>query len=246
MDDGVEVRRSRRRRRSVTAYREGGRVVVLIPARFTRAEEREWVAKMTDRLAAQEKRRRPSDAALARRATELSEKYLGGLARPASVRWASNQNTRWGSCTPSEGTIRISTRVKGTPGWVLDYVLLHELAHLVEAGHGPRFWSLLDAYPRTERARGYLEGMSAAQDLGVAAPSDDVVDGAGAAEADADGDDTDLTDDTDADDATTDDASAGDADTAAHTDDDEVEDGIGGTAPPRPPMTGEGEQLTLG
>ncbi len=175
MDDGVEVRRSRRRRRSVTAYREGGRVVVLIPARFTRAEEREWVAKMTDRLHAQEKRRRPGDAALARRATELSEKYLGGLARPTSVRWATNQNTRWGSCTPSEGTIRISTRVKGTPGWVLDYVLLHELAHLVEAGHGPRFWSLLDAYPRTERARGYLEGLSAAQELGPP-PGEDVVD----------------------------------------------------------------------
>ncbi len=165
MEDGVEVRRSRRRRRSVTAYRDGGRVIVLIPARFTRAEEREWVAKMTERLAAQEKRRRPSDAVLARRARELSDKYLAGLARPTSVRWASNQNTRWGSCTPSDGTIRISTRVRGTPSWVLDYVLLHELAHLLEAGHGARFWALLDGFPRTERARGYLEGLAAARDL---------------------------------------------------------------------------------
>ena len=161
----MEVRRSRRRRRSVTAYRDGGRVVVLIPARFTRAEEREWVARMTERLAAQEKRRRPSDAALARRAKELSDKYLAGLARPTSVRWASNQNTRWGSCTPSDGTIRISTRVRGTPSWVLDYVLLHELAHLLEAGHGARFWALLEGFPRTERARGYLEGLAAARDL---------------------------------------------------------------------------------
>lgn len=180
MDQGVDVRRSRRRRRSVTAYREGGRVVVLIPARFTRAEEREWVAKMTERLAAQEKRRRPGDAALARRAGELSEKYLGGLARPTSVRWATNQNTRWGSCTPSDGTIRISTRVRGTPAWVLDYVLLHELSHLLEPGHGPRFWSLLEGYPRTERARGYLEGLASARDLGgVADDESDVLGGPG-------------------------------------------------------------------
>ncbi len=132
----VEVRRSRRRRRSVTAFREGGTIVVSIPARFTRAEEREWVALMTQRLADKERRRRPSDAALLARATELSATYLGGLARPASVRWASNQNSRWGSCTPADGSIRISDRVKGTPSWVLDYVLLHELAHLLEAGHG--------------------------------------------------------------------------------------------------------------
>lgn len=171
----MEVRRSRRRRRSVTAYRDGGRVIVLIPARFTRAEEREWVAKMTERLAAQEKRRRPSDAVLARRAAELSDRYLAGLARPTSVRWASNQTTRWGSCTPSDGTIRISSRVRGTPSWVLDYVLLHELAHLIEAGHGARFWALLDGFPRTERARGYLEGLAAARDLDPIG-GDDVLD----------------------------------------------------------------------
>ncbi len=169
----VEVRRSRRRRRSVTAYREGGTVVVCIPARFTSAEEREWVTLMTQRLSEREKRRRPSDEALSARATELSQRYLGGLARPTSVRWAPNQRTRWGSCTPADGTIRISTRVKGSPAWVLDYVLLHELAHLLESGHGQAFWQLLEAYPRTERARGYLEGMAAAQDVGAMSQDED-------------------------------------------------------------------------
>ncbi len=179
VEQQVEVRRSRRRRRSVTAFREGATIVVAIPARFTRAEEREWVALMTRRLAEKEKRRRPSDSALLARATDLSGTYLGGLARPSSVRWASNQSTRWGSCTPADGTIRISDRVKGTPGWVLDYVLLHELAHLLEAGHGPAFWRLLEAYPRTERARGYLEGLAAARDLAGDEPSEDVEGGAG-------------------------------------------------------------------
>ncbi|HEX2704692.1 MAG TPA: M48 family metallopeptidase, partial [Candidatus Lustribacter sp.] len=163
----VEVRRSARRRRTVSAYREGGKTIVLIPARFTAADERRWVDVMVARIERSESRRRPSDAVLAARAAELSSEYLRGGARAASVRWAANQRTRWGSCTPSDGSIRISTRVQGMPGYVLDYVLLHELAHLLEAGHGERFWTLLAAYPRLERARGYLEGVAAASGLDV-------------------------------------------------------------------------------
>src|SRR5918912_1490651 len=159
----VDVRRSRRRLRTVTAYREGGRTVVLIPARFTSAQEQEWVTRMLARLSAQDRRRRPGDADLAARAGELSRRYLGGLAQPASVAWAGNQNTRWGSCTPADRSIRLSMRLQGMPSWVIDYVLLHELAHLIEQGHGPAFWRLLDAYPRTERARGFLEGFAAAR-----------------------------------------------------------------------------------
>ena len=75
-----------------------------------------------------------------------------------------DQNTRWGSCTPARGTVRISDRVQGMPGWVIDYVLLHELAHLIEPGHGEDFWALLAAYPHTERARGFLLGVSHAWD----------------------------------------------------------------------------------
>ncbi|MBO9554324.1 YgjP-like metallopeptidase domain-containing protein [Cellulomonas sp.] len=154
----VEVRRSRKRVRTVTAWREGERTIVAIPARFTHAQEREWVRRMLARLAAQERRRRPSDTELASRATELSARYLGGRAVPTSVTWSTNQGRRWGSCTPTDGTIRISDRVRGMPRWVLDYVLLHELNHLLHAGHGPDFWAELEGYPRTQRARGFLEG----------------------------------------------------------------------------------------
>ncbi|QTE30021.1 M48 family metallopeptidase [Pengzhenrongella sicca] len=156
----VEVRRSRNRLRTVTAYRDGDRVVVAIPARFTGAQEREWVRRMVARLADQERRRRPSDEELATRALELSTRYLAGQAIPASVNWSTNQGRRWGSCTPADGTIRISTRVRGMPRWVIDYVLLHELAHLLHIGHGPEFWATLEDYPRTERARGFLEGVT--------------------------------------------------------------------------------------
>jgi predicted metal-dependent hydrolase len=165
----VEVRRSRRRRRTVAAYREDDRVVVLIPARLTRAEEKEWVATMLERLEKSERRRRPSDAGLLRRARELSDRYLDGKARPHVVRWVDNQNSRWGSCTPSDRSIRLSRRLVGMPPWVVDYVLVHELAHLLEAGHTAAFWRLVDRYPKAERAKGFLEGVAVASHLGLVA-----------------------------------------------------------------------------
>lgn len=156
----MEVRRSARRSRTVTAFREDGRLVVAIPAGFTLEQEHEWVHRMATRVVRSEQRLRPSDDDLARRAAELSSTYLGGWARPASVVWVSNQGRRWGSCTPSRRTIRLSDRLQGFPGWVQDYVLLHELVHLVHSGHGPEFWAALDVYPRADRARGFLEGVA--------------------------------------------------------------------------------------
>ncbi|MGN9812165.1 M48 metallopeptidase family protein [Micromonospora sp. BQ11] len=160
----VEVRRSQRRRRTVSAYRDGERVVVLIPDQFSQTEESEWVDRMLARLAAREGRLARSDAELLDRAGRLIKLYLaehGAEAVPASVRWVSNQNGRWGSCTPADRTIRISHRVQDMPDWVIDYVLLHELAHLIVPSHNARFWALVARYPRAERARGYLEGVAA-------------------------------------------------------------------------------------
>ena len=162
------MRRSTKRRRTVSAYLDGGRVIVLIPARFTRAEEARWVGEMVRRLDPGARRRRDGgDAALARRAAELSTSYLGGRAQPASVRWVGSMRTRWASCTPADATIRLSERLRDMPHWVRDYVLVHELAHLLAPGHGPDFWALVQRYPRTERARGYLDGVSAAANLGL-------------------------------------------------------------------------------
>ncbi len=76
-----------------------------------------------------------------------------------SIRWVTNQNSRLGSCTPSDGTIRISHRLGKAPAFVRDYVIVHELAHLLEANHGPNFWKLVYRFPKTERARGYLMAM---------------------------------------------------------------------------------------
>lgn len=173
---GVQVRRSARRRRTVAAYRDGDTVVVLIPARFSAAEERAWVQKMLARLDARERRARrpPGDSELEARAADLSRRYLDGAMRPTSVRWVGNQRARWGSCTPSDGSIRVSTRLRVLPSWVVDYVLVHELVHLRVPGHGPDFWALVDRYPRAERARGYLEGVAATAGLDLSDDLDDV------------------------------------------------------------------------
>lgn len=169
--DGVEVeiRRSAKRRRTVSAYRQQDLLVVLVPASLSRAEETRWVRTMIERVARSESRTRTrrSDEALVQRATNLSRTYLRGAAVPSSVRWVSNQNGRWGSCTPLERTIRISDKLAEMPDWVIDYVLLHELAHLIEPGHGADFWRLLEGYPKLERARGYLQGVSDASGLTI-------------------------------------------------------------------------------
>lgn len=159
----MEVRRSARRRRTVSAFREEGRLVVAIPGRFTRAQEDEWVAKMVARVRRNEARRKESSEDLMPRALELAKTYLPDGVRPSSVRWVTNQNSRWGSCTPLDGSIRISHRLRNVPAWVLDYVLVHELAHLVIPNHSKEFWRIVERYPRTERARGFLHGLSHAE-----------------------------------------------------------------------------------
>jgi predicted metal-dependent hydrolase len=166
----VEIRRSARRRRTVSAYRDGDRIIVLVPARLSAAEETRLVRQMVHRLQVRAERARHAggDLALVHRASELSRTYLDGKAVPATVRWVPEMRTRWASCTPSTGAIRISDRLRDLPDWVLEYVLVHELAHLLVPGHGPRFWALVQRYPRTERARGYLDGVSAAASLSFA------------------------------------------------------------------------------
>lgn len=173
----VEIVRSRKRRRTVSARRDGDRIVVLVPAGLPRAQEQQLVADMVARLARREARTPAGDGELTERAALLSERFLGGRAAPKNVRWVTNQNTRWGSCTPADGTIRLSHKLRGMPTWVVDYVLVHELAHLLVAGHGPRFWALVEAYPRTERARGFLEGVAQSAGLDLAADVDGEGDG---------------------------------------------------------------------
>jgi predicted metal-dependent hydrolase len=153
----VEVVRSPRRRKTITAERRGSKVVVLLPAGLTQAEERSWVERMVTRLTERERLERlNSSRDLERRAEALNERFFDGLLRWRTIRYIPDARSRFGSCTPEDGTIRISERVAQMPAWVRDYVLIHELSHLRAPTHSERFWRLVGRYPLAERARGYL------------------------------------------------------------------------------------------
>ena len=168
----VEVRRSNRRQRTVSGRLDGDRLVVSIPGHFTAAQEAEWVEKMSAQLQRKSRKRKP-DMDLMARSRQLSLSYFGGAAQPVSVSWVSNQNSRWGSCTIRDRTIRISDKLQPFPRYVQDYVLLHELAHLLHADHGPGFWALLAKYPHSDRARGFLDGVTYQRVLPQLYDSDD-------------------------------------------------------------------------
>lgn len=147
----VEVVRSARRKRTVGAQLVGDVVKVTVPSWMSRAETEVWVAKMR---ASFERKRSAERIDLAQRAVTLARRYE--LPRPRDIRWADDMTTRWGSCTVTTGHIRISNRLAAFPTWVVDYVIVHELAHLQVAGHGADFWRLAHRYPKAERAIGYL------------------------------------------------------------------------------------------
>jgi predicted metal-dependent hydrolase len=153
----VEVRVSPRRKKTAGAHWEGDRIVVVVPSHL-RGEARD---RMVDELAGRLRRHRPyldaSDEELRERAVALGRRYLGGVV-PTSIRWSRTQTKRWGSCTVSTGDVRISERLRAVPTWVLDAVIVHELAHILEATHSPRFRELENRYPRQQEAECFLEG----------------------------------------------------------------------------------------
>ena len=155
----VEVIRSPRRRKKVQARKVDGVLRVSIPATMTRKDEEHWVGEMVRRF---ERRAETDQIDLTARAVRLVAAH--DLPEPASVRWVDNQVSRWGSCTISDRTIRLSSRLAGYPSWVVDYVLVHELAHLAEPNHSPAFWAIVNRYPKTERARGFLIAKGIDQD----------------------------------------------------------------------------------
>ena len=160
----VEVTRSARRRRTLSARLVGTRLLVRVPARISTEEEQRFVDRMLERFRAREHvKALPSPNALLARARELSERYFGGELRPASVEVVTNQRTLYGSCSIQSGRIRLSHKLAGMPAWVRDYVLVHELAHLRVPRHNRRFWALVNRFELSERARGFLMGAGYAE-----------------------------------------------------------------------------------
>jgi hypothetical protein len=155
----VEIRESSRRRSTVSASWEDGKIVVLVPSRLGVAERDKIIAELVQRLLRRAPMLSSDNQALRQRAAALGDKYLDGV-RATSVKWVDNQMRRWGSCSVASGEIRISSRLRPVPHWVIDAVLVHELAHLIEASHSRKFHALADRYPRMKEADTFLHGFS--------------------------------------------------------------------------------------
>jgi predicted metal-dependent hydrolase len=167
----LEIRASTRRTRTGSAHWSGNRIVVQIPARLRGHARRQLVDDLVVRLLNQRPQATGSDTELTDRAHVLADQYNDGV-RAASVRWVTNQRSRWASCSPATKEIRVSTRLRSCPAWVVDAVLVHELAHLHEVDHNNRFYDLAGRYDRQDDSAVFLEGY--ALGLGIAMEEGDV------------------------------------------------------------------------
>ena len=163
----LKVIRSVRRKKTVSArLLNWDTLEIRAPADLRRTELDPIIRHLAERTLRQRAKQRDfvSDEGLETRARSLNRKYFDGTLRWRSIRFVDNQNSRFGSCSPGRGTIRISRRLASTPPFVIDYVLVHELAHLIEGNHSPAFWKLVRRYPKTERALGYLMALQLESD----------------------------------------------------------------------------------
>jgi len=152
------VIRKERRRRSVSAYRQGGVIEIHIPAKMSRRQEIEIIPEMISMVLRREARERKTDLELMQIGIELLTQYLPEFdTHPASINWR-NMNERWGSCTTVDRTIRISDRLVGSPAYVLNYIIFHELIHLKVPNHDSDFYNYLIRYPDAVKAEAFLEG----------------------------------------------------------------------------------------
>ena len=163
----VEVRRSKRAKRNITAYRDNEKTVVTVPTRMAKRDIDAYVVELVNRLDDRDERL-SSQKLLEQRARQLSVKYLDQdlfqtHSVPVTIRWVTNQNSRWGSCTPADGAIRLSHRMQRMPNFVIDLVIFHELIHLLVTDHSAAFYELMQRYPDHEKAKAYLDGYSHAQ-----------------------------------------------------------------------------------
>lgn len=132
---------------------------VYLPDNMSARREAQAIDEMRRKISKSQalgKARREID--LEARATRLNRQLFGGLLTFDGIEFTRPMASRYGWCDTERRIIAISSELAEVPRWVLDYVIVHELAHLAIDDHGDEFWQLVGRYPRTERARGFLEG----------------------------------------------------------------------------------------
>ena len=126
----------------------GNEISLSISDNMDEAAKREAISKLASRCVGA--RRKPE---LRRTIDRLNKKHFG---KKVNKIFFKNMKSRWGSCSAA-GNINISTRLLFAPPDVLEYVCIHELAHLKEMSHSPRFWALVEeAMPDYREKRDWL------------------------------------------------------------------------------------------
>ncbi len=162
----VNIQRDGRLKKTVRWTRQtDGSMLIRVPNRYPKRKFPGLLSDLQKQIGKSKKRAAGrTDANLQKRAEVLNRNNFGGQVSWEAIRWVSNMNTRLGSCTnggPTDGHIRISDKIKTWPTWVIDYIIAHELTHRIHSNHSKAFWSTLKkAYPLTEKAEGFLEGIS--------------------------------------------------------------------------------------
>ncbi len=153
----IKVIRSPDRKKTIQARMVGDTLVVHLPLGMHREEERRIIEKMKEKIEKKKlKRQLNKDDYLIKRFNEFNRKYFQGKLKVNSIEFVMNQERVTGSCTPNKCTIRLSHKLLKMPKWVLDYVIMHEMTHLVHPDHSKEFWTKVGEYKYTERARGFL------------------------------------------------------------------------------------------
>lgn len=152
----VSIRLSARRKKTVAVREEGDGFLIRAPATIGEAELRRISVELVGK-ALSSRRHTIGNNELAERAAQLNNKYLGGRATVKEIKFVTNMNTRWGSCSVQSKRIRIAHQLQDVPGYVLDAVIIHELIHTFVPNHGPEFRRWEAHTPHLEKAQGYLE-----------------------------------------------------------------------------------------
>lgn len=155
--NAIKILRSKKRRRTISARLIKDILVVRAPENIPESRLEKAVAELKARIERKQlKQELNKDDNLARRAREFNRQYFDNKLKINSIEYATDQNSKFGCCNCRSGCIRISHQISAMPQWVRDYVILHELAHLVVPNHSRAFWEIVNRYKLAERARGYL------------------------------------------------------------------------------------------
>lgn len=153
----IKILRSKKRRRTVSARLLKDILIIRAPENIPESRLQKVVTELKARIERKQlKEELNKDENLVQRAKKINLQYFENKLKINSIEYVADQNSKFGCCNYRTGCIRISHRISAMPQWVRDYVIIHELAHLVVPDHSRTFWDVVNRYKLAERARGYL------------------------------------------------------------------------------------------